>query len=145
MVTEYLWGNLPPRISMNKLIHRYENMGLKLVDLELKNIAIKAAWVTRWKDRKENQLKWFFNSLPVKDNRIWLCNTSPQDITKYGIANTTNKNQCFTVAYAIWETWAHYNFKPTMDGAPKILDSILWGNSLIRQQNGPIWEKWATD
>ena len=57
-------------------------MGLKLVDLKLKDTALKAPWpiTGRWKDRDAEQLQWFFEHLPIQDERIWECNLKSKDI-----------------------------------------------------------------
>ena len=131
MIMKYLWGDTPPRISYKKLVQNYTKLGLKLIDLETKDIAIKAAWPCRWKERKETEIKWVYTLLPVKDKRLWLCNTSSEDIEKH----FTNNNRCspkISVIPCIWRAWAKHNYSPTLSDPEDILDSIIWGNSLIR-------------
>ena len=75
-------GGGVPKIKYEKLVQGYDRLGLKLVDLELKDIAMKASWPCRWADRNEEELKWFFEFLPIKDKGIWECNTASKDVTK---------------------------------------------------------------
>ena len=55
-------------------------MGLKLVDLELKNLALKAAWPLRWTDRDQMELQWLYHHLPVKNADIRECNLDHKDV-----------------------------------------------------------------
>ena len=118
------------------LIQDSKHLGLKLVDLQTKDLALKAPWITRLRDRNEEEMRWFYNSYPIKDDRIWRCNTSPKDIK-------INK-ELFSVCKNIWKAWSHYHYQEVIQDTQEILNSILWGNSLIHKANAPIWEKQIT-
>ena len=45
-------------------------------------MSLKAAWPARWSNRKESEITWFFNSLPINDSCIWDCNINVQNIGK---------------------------------------------------------------
>ena len=49
LINKFLWGSTVPRIRYNKLIQNVSKGGLKLVDLQAKDQAIKASWLTCWK------------------------------------------------------------------------------------------------
>ena len=49
IVLDIIWGQKPHRISYMKLLQNYDNLGL--VDLEMKNKALKAAWPYRWRTK----------------------------------------------------------------------------------------------
>ena len=78
-ILEFIWNKAPPKISYNKLIQHTTKLGLKLVDLECKEIALKAAFPPRWWSREDN-LGWIYLSLPVKNKNIWTLNTTSSDI-----------------------------------------------------------------
>ena len=46
-VSKFIWDDKTPKIAYQKLIQKYDKLGLKLTDLSLKNMALKAAWVPR--------------------------------------------------------------------------------------------------
>ena len=82
MVTQFVWNGKTPRIRYNRLIQDYRHLGIKLVDLQTKTIALKVAWPARWADRDPTELAWFYYGLPIKDPRIWECNLCPRDVKK---------------------------------------------------------------
>ena len=135
-VINFVWNNKSPKIGYRKLVQSYERIGLMLVDLKTKEIALKAVWPVRWTDRDPSELSWFYTDLPVKDSRIWECNMSPQDIDKLStkIVNPPT-------AYCIWKSWALCTYQDTLDSPEDMLNGILWGNSLVRQNNQPIFEE----
>ena len=123
-IVNFLWDGKTPRIAYHKLIRDYDQLGLKLIDLETKNIALKAAWIPKWFHKKDTD--WIYCTLPVKNNKIWLCNIKPSDVRKLvGIDFDT----C-DVAGSIWYAWAEYTYKYP-ESTEEVLDSLLWGNSLI--------------
>ena len=81
MIIDFLWSKKTPKICYNKLVQSYKSGGLKLVDLALKDRALKASWVLRWFTNKTlDSNSWIYTNLPIKDERIWLCNISQYDI-----------------------------------------------------------------
>ena len=67
MIIEFIWNGKKSTIAYSKLIQDYSRLGLKLVDLESKNVALKAMWPVRWKNRDPKQINWFFHDLPIKN------------------------------------------------------------------------------
>ena len=45
ILKEFLWNGKKAQISYERLVKSYEKGGLKLADLELKDIALKCKWV----------------------------------------------------------------------------------------------------
>ena len=108
-------------------------MGLKLVDLQIKDTALKAAWPTRWKNRESNELKWFYQTLPIADNRIWDCNLSKSDVSL--------RDNSLDVARNILQSWCQAHYKPVLESSEEILSTLIWGNSQIRKRNAPMFDK----
>ena len=75
----------------------------------------------------------FYNSLPIRDERIWRCNTDQQDIKRYYTDET------LSAARSIWSAWSTYHFQMTISEPENFLYSYLWGNSLIRKASKPIF------
>ena len=135
LITEFIWGKKTSTIAYDKLIQNYTKMGLKLIDLEVKDIAVKAMWPVRWKERDHVQMKWLYHHLPLKDNRIWYCNLDPKDISQ--LEGYSHK----LPSYNIIKAWAQYSYVGVVENQEEILFSNICGNSLIRWQNKPIFRK----
>ena len=132
MITEYIWDKKIPKIRYNKLIQDYCNNGLKLVDLEAKNHALKAAWAIRW--AKKNTLdsnKWVYFNLPIKDHRIWLCNLETKDLENYFIRKMDMGTQ-------ILKSWSILHYSCNF-GNNIFYNCPLWFNSNIRRANKPFF------
>ena len=136
MTTEFIWNGKKARISYEKMIQGYGKLGLKLVDLETKDLALKAAWPARWKI-KEVENDWFYTQLPIKDSRIWECNLRREDVVQLGHRNT------LCVSISILEAWSRFNFKKMMQtqNAEEILHENIYGNSLITRKGRPIFDR----
>ena len=137
---DFLWGkNTPVKIAYCKLVQKYERLGLKLIDLETKDIALKAAWPTHWLDKDPAAYSWICTNLPIKDSRIWECNLAHADIKHLSLENP------LSMCTSILRAWVQYTFKPVISDLHDILSSQLWGNSSIRQQNKPFLQKILVD
>ena len=130
-ILDFLWGSGVARISYEKLVQEYERGGLKLVDLRTKEIALKCAWVIK---NKQKDMNWFYNNFTVKDDRIWQCNIDSVDLRK------TGKEFKLSSAYAILLAWVNYNYESVLSDPGEILNTSLWGNSLIRRASKPIFD-----
>ena len=108
---------------------------MKLVDLETKNIALKASWPVRWGNQDESELQWFYSQLPVKDTCIWECNLSVKDVENLGHDNT------LCVSISILKAWTKFNYKGEIKEYHDILMSNLWGNSHILKSGKPRYDK----
>ena len=63
------------------------------------------------------------------------CNLSSQDVQKF-----IYENPSATSPY-ILDAWTKINFELVLESKEEILDSIIWGNSLIRCENKPFFKK----
>ena len=75
LILEFIWNEKEYKISSDKLIQDYEHGGLKLIDLEAKNLALKAAWVTIGKVESSP----IYYDLPIKSPLIWNCTIKETD------------------------------------------------------------------
>ena len=57
-LTKFIWGERIPQISYNKFVQDYENMGLELIDLNLKETALKASWVAKLYEADDSEYSW---------------------------------------------------------------------------------------
>ena len=137
IILEFLWDGKPAKIKYDRLIQNYDKLGLKLVDLYTKSIALKAAWPLRWAERQESELTWFYQALPIKDRRMWYCNINPKDVKSL----SSNSDTSYSTTLDILMAWSIVNYKPAISHPEDILSSVLWGNSLIRRRNKPLFDK----
>ena len=68
---------------------------------------------------------------------MWECNLDKKDLPKSEESNN--------VALSILKAWSTINYKPQINTPEEILNTPLWGNSLIRKANAPIWDKKLLD
>ena len=121
LITDYIWEDNQNRISYAKLIGSYEDGGLKLVDLEMKNKSLKLGWVKRLLNSRTTWRTFAHNLLPIKSDLWWKCKISKKDCKKKIKPGTY-----------FWKdvilSWAELNFDPN-DSPNVLLKSPIWYNS----------------
>jgi len=118
------------------MINEYQDGGLKMLDIQSFNRALKAKWVQKYLD-DNNQAKWklFFDYfIRQHDGKLILNgNLKEADVTFLNIQDTFTKE--------VIEIWSNLNYEenPTYFGCLPI-----WYNSLVRIANTPIYYRnWA--
>ena len=71
LIMEFLCEGKPHRIKYEKIIQQYYHDGLKLIDIESKEKALKAKWPLYFGER---ELPWFYGFLTVQSHTIWTAN-----------------------------------------------------------------------
>ena len=139
MILDFVWEGKSHKIAYNKLVQDNSRLGLKLVDLQTKELALKATWPVRWMKKAQlfpEQYNWIFEHLLIKDRRVWECNLSKVDRQGWAGEN------CISSVLHIWRAWCTYNYNPeegtNLEG---ILNANIWANSNIRKANKPIFQK----
>ena len=129
LIVKFIWNNTRPKIAYDFLILPKQDGGLGLVDLELKNKAIKISWIqVLIKERKLESLV-FANNFNIIKNLIWKCNLARDDV-KLFVSDPFWK--------AVFEAWFELKDKEL-----KVFDyddssEIIWMNSKIRINNKPV-------
>ena len=127
MVKEFLWDGGRPKISQNILQAPIEHGGLKLVNLDQKDKALKISWIQIIKDDQEIANLAYGTIAPILKKLIWECNIKPRDI------NILFPTQTFWSQ--ILHAWSHINYQENVTNPKK---QIIWNNSHIRIANKPI-------
>ena len=129
MIANFLWEGKRAKIAYKKLIRSYEDGGLKLFDLEQKDISYKVKWVQVIKQRPDSALAQFMNErFPVSTELLWDCNITTKDIDQL-------VSPC--LLSDIWKAWARINYRiPT--SKQDILRQVLWFNSNIRNNKNKV-------
>ena len=128
-ILEFIWGGKTPKIKYSKIIQDYSKGGLKLVDLETKNSALKCKWVKHLQDNPQCN-EWFFMNKRVKDNRIWQCNLNEDDAIKM-------KGKGCDFPGEVLRAWAKFNFETPTEPI-EIMNQMVWGNTFIKRGGAVI-------
>ena len=129
-IINFLWNGKKAKIKMSILQASKPNGGVKLVNLKMRQCAIKASWIQILsRDRKLATLVYHFTNAHLKDH-IWRCNFDKQDVL------FILKESCNIFWYQVLQAWADYNFEqnPTMAKS-----QIIWYNSHIKIGGRLVW------
>lgn len=131
---EFIWNGKRDKVKRNTINMDYKEGGLKMLDLESFNKALKAIWMKKYLD-EQNCGKWkFFFYLELEKSSISTpinSNLSTKDALKIHKFSDVFIKEVFTI-------WTELTFEeyPTSESHLKSLP--LWNNSLIRFDNKPI-------
>ena len=136
IVTYFLWNGKVAKVRYDKLVQRLDRGGLKLVDLETKNHALKAAWIIRW--QKNNNLQkpemdWLYINLPIGNQTIWAVSLNEKDILKH-----FHKQGNLDMGVEIWHSWSVMMHQPDFDQV-MFEHTPLFYNSCIKRVNQPFF------
>ena len=121
LITEFIWDKKPARIAYRNLIQDYRDGGLKLVDLAVKDISLKASWVDKLMLNGDIQMSFLKKAFPIAHPGICSCYISPQDIYKI---------MPFGIARDIWVAWSNFNYKSPASPYD-VLDQTIWFTSYL--------------
>ena len=133
LITDFIWNGKQPKIRYSRLIQDYKNGGLKLVDLESKDLALKASWITRWQnlDKLDSEnYRWLYVNLPIKTSEMWKVNLNAKDMRKC-------LRYTFDMSHHILNAWLRVTYSSELD-MQKFEHSPVYYNTNIRVQNHPI-------
>ena len=118
------------------MLNEYKDGGLKMLDIQSFNCALKAKWVQKYLD-DSNQAKWklFFDYfIKEHDGKLLLTgNLNQADVAGLNIQDTFTKE--------VIEIWSSLNYEENLTDFG---NTPIWYNSLIRIANQPIfYRKWS--
>ena len=132
----FLWDGRGDKIKRTEMIDDYEKGGLKMLDIQIFNRALKSIWIQKYLD-DNNTGKWklIFDFYLSKQGgkHLFSGNLRTKDVQNLGLGNEfLNEILCI---------WAEINFQETLCD---FQNSPLWHNSLIRVANQSFFfEKWS--
>ena len=136
LLYNFLWDKKGDKIKRREMLNDYEYGGLRMLDIQTFNHALKAKWVQKYLD-DNNRGKWklFFDYFLAQHNGKLLMtgNIKPTDVASLNIQDSfTNE---------IVEIWSQINY----DESPRYFANIpIWYNSLIRVANKPVfYQNWS--
>ena len=130
---QFLWDGKRDKIKRVKMINDCATGGLKMLDIQVFNLALKAKWVQKYLD-SSNKGKWklFLDFFLAKCNINLLItgNLNVNDAASLEIDDLFTKE--------LVEIWSSLNFKKQ----PSDFSNIpIWYNSFVRIDNKPIYYK----
>ena len=131
IMEKFIWNGGRPKIPLRILQKDKSEGGLKLVDLRLREAAMKIVWVdVVSKENDIANLSYYFLQ-PVLREVIWSCNLKNEDVPRV----VKRKTSVFWIN--VLEAWSQINYSESLvDHQP------IWWNSLIKVGGIPVfWEK----
>ena len=131
MILNFMWNNGTPKIATAALQNNKEFGGINLINLEVKDYALKISWINILTNDVELSNLAYHNLSPILKDNIWRCNLQENDVRKLFRSSFWTD---------VLEAWCKINFISEHEVQPE--SQILWVNSCIRINNTPvIWEK----
>lgn len=125
-ILKFLWNKKRPKISFQQLTLDKPNGGLRLVDLFLRQMSLKAQWVTIIRNSQEWQDIVYPQLCPLIKDKIWSVNLHIDDIPMIQPLSSFWTQ----VLYA----WCMFNYvKPLVKQT--FLNQIVWFNSEVKIDN----------
>lgn len=112
IIKNFLWGQGRPKIKLETLYNSRSMGGLGLINLENKDRAIKAQWVSKCKNFNLIQSL----SQVYLPKGIWNCNVSKRDVDRMSIKSIFWKN--------VLSSWACFNFQD--------ITKLILSNKILR-------------
>ena len=138
---KFLWDGKGDKIKRSIMISDYENGGLRMLDLNSFNKALKLSWVRKYLN-ENNSGKWkLLFDFQLEDYggaEFFRGNLDRNDVSKY-----INVPDPFITE--IVQIWTELSFEDTVKSMEHFLSLNLWHNSLVKVGKKPIYYKsWST-
>ena len=133
----FLWNGKGDKIKRDIMIGHYSQGGLRMIDIQSFNKALKTMWVIKYLD-ESNLGKWklfFDNELQnYGSTAVFKGNLKKEDLSKIkGLSDVFIKE--------ILQIWSEISYEDNLNSMEHFLSMSLWHNSLIRIENRPAYYK----
>ena len=130
LITDFVWNCKRAKVAYNNLVQTIEKGGLKLVDFEAKNGALKCTWI-----KKASDTKFFWKVvadalLPMPLIEMEECNLNLKYMEKIGIKT----KWCIT---SVLQAWYEITSRTTIKTEREVLNQCIWLSSNIRKMGKP--------
>ena len=134
LLYEFLWDGKGDKIKRTQIINKYDEGGLKMIDIESFSKALKAKWVVNYLNG-DTHGKWklfFYYYLQKHGGKaLFQGNLNSEDVPLLKLHNAFIEE--------IVQIWSHINY--TADEEQDFGNSCIWYNSLIRIDHRPFFYK----
>ena len=121
IIREFIWNGKKSKISYSILQNSKKEGGLNLVNLEVKDKALKATWPKILAEENEYaQLVYGILKCPILSNNIWRCSLKKEDVDSIRI-----KEEFWVNTLKSWVEYNYYRNRHTEN-------QIIWRNSNIK-------------
>ena len=127
LMNSFIWNDKRPKIPLNVLQLRKQDGGLKLVNFQRKDQALKISWVQILDTDAEMANLAYKQLIPCLQERIWKCNLNENDVQK-----VLPKTSFWTDTL---QAWCSINFQESVKNPET---QIIWLNSHITINRKPI-------
>ena len=127
-IHNFLWNGKKARIAMKTLTKDRKQGGLRLVDIEARQSALKTSWILRLESDHFLATCAYSELNPTLRNLIWRCNLAPRDVRMLFGDGFWAK---------ILLAWSNVQYN-TPSTKSQIWNQIIWLNSYIRVNGKPI-------
>ena len=129
-ITEFIWSGRKSKIKYDRLIQEWEEGGMKLQDLALKDKSLKIAAYLRYMNSENTLAKHYLKNITGMPDSMFLDhNVSLSDASK-----KCREVTFLSQAFRYWSEISYH--KPYTKGA--ILQQAIWHNSNLKVANEPI-------
>ena len=130
VIRNYIWGGKKAKIAYSTLQNPKDQGGLNLVNLQKKEISLKATWPVILQQEQEYATTVYntMRCITIKFD-IWRCTLLPQDVKYLKISSDFWSD--------VLASWGEYNFFHNK----RIENQFLWYNSHIRIKDKPFMWK----
>ena len=127
---EFVWDGRGDKIKRKVMINDFNDGGLRMLDIESFNKALKCSWIKKYLD-DNNKGKWklFMDmELECSGKLLLTCNLSKKDF----LTRVEARDPFFR---EIINVWTEVNFEPLLKSIEHFNSQILWLNSLFKIDN----------
>ena len=131
-IVSFLWDEKKAKIAYDVLCKPYQAGGLNLVDLKIKDYALKAKWAQHVKLSLATNSLWDNLAkyiVQIENRHVWELNLSRKDIIK------TFPNSFWRAIFYSWNFFHAHS--PTSKG--KVMDQFIWYNSNIKEKGKTMY------
>lgn len=127
---EFVWDGRGDKIKRKVMINDFNDGGLRMLDIESFNKALKCSWIKKYLD-DNNKGKWkLFMDMELEcfGKLLLTCNLSKKDF----LTRVEARDPFFR---EIINVWTEVNFEPLLKSIEHFNSQILWLNSLFKIDN----------
>ena len=121
VIREFIWGGKKAKIAYKILQNPKREGGLNLVNLSIKDKALKATWpIILTGEEDYSKLVYAILKMGVLGPDLWRCTLHPQDVKQLRIGNDFWKD--------VVTSWCEYNYYTNF----RIENQLIWRNSYLK-------------